>query len=214
MKTLIVIMGYGGRGQKVFNRHLPHWKRHGLPLLVCSPEDARLCTSEPALVHGRSRRNGKAMTRRLRHLFQCVAGMDFERAVFFEYDSLCLSRTLPDLVCAGNIRRNEDPAFVAESFPHWPIFMSHAVVEKVAAVLATAPDEVEGGWPDRLLGWAWQAGGIVPHNFLAGGGGFSRHTISPPDFPLLANCLKAGATMIHGIKSVEALEICRPFFRY
>src|SRR5208337_763231 len=84
-----------GRAQDVFDRHLPLWKSHGVPVVVCTPEDEPIQTQEEKWVYGLQSHSGvHSRSRLIYFLSRFVNFTDHTHAVLFEYDSFCLQ---PDI---------------------------------------------------------------------------------------------------------------------
>lgn len=207
MNKLIVIMGHG-KAQSVFDRHVPLWCENDSPTLVFCPGDDVVKTHWPVLSIGTSSHHDENANRRFKRLLQFMEKLSFDEFVIFEYDSFCLSNSIPESPCgkiSGNYWKNNDPdRFKGSHWLHMPLAFSKDILERINKAAQGIPDSAEEGFMDRWLGLVCDVAGIQPAGW--GKDGFSRNTIEPWDIPEAVAARKAGAFLFHGVKTEAALK--------
>jgi len=212
------------QAQETFDRHLPYWKAWTDKILVVTPEDSQIQTSEQQISHGKACHVGEEATKRMRWMFRWLEGTDFTEFIVHEYDSISFDRpsifNSPDTNDAiqGNwFRGEEHPDWLSESFVHPPLAFRRPALGALVAALGIIPDHAERGAWDR-----WLALAINKHNeqrtriwipsygsngFGVCGSGFSHNTIHEDRYPELARAVRNGARFFHGIKQESALKV-------
>lgn len=189
-------------------------------MLVFCPEDDPVRTGLQTFMVGRAQHHGRDAAERFRFMLRTARDLDYERYLFFEYDSICLEPKIPDesIECPGAFFGNgfgnsDRRVFRARNFYHPPLYFGRPSLD---AWLKEEPyhnsDDEDGMW-DR------QCATIIERSELAsaswGECGFSRNTIEPgsADSRLAVEAVLKGATMIHGIKHPEILELLVSAYR-
>jgi hypothetical protein len=221
MRTLVTIMAHK-EAQEIFERHFPLWWDLGHELLVVYPKRSRVLIPMPRgkqerqvmqLEVGEPAHSGIESIVRFRTILEQMHGMGFDRYAFFEYDALCFG-PLPEMRgdVAGNLFRDDSPnrGFIGTCFVHPPLMFTHKGLEMVVNMIRQMKLTDEKSVWDRFLGLCLERIGIERnvHNFLATGEGISRNTWEPAEYPELKKAVRSGVSMIHGLKSKEALAIC------
>jgi hypothetical protein len=209
MKTLLVIMCYGGDLERI-QRHLPFWRESGCDLLFVSPVDDPIRFEQvghPCAQYALSEHHGVELIRR--HIFafnySLLHSVEYDAFSFIEADSITLG-AIPDHPCGG-LRcfvweNTSKPRFQADHYFHWPLWADRSTLAHIASVART--DEPEEGFPDRWLALLCERHSIpFTHEPRA----FSRNQLDNPDYMQSAvDAIKAGAIWVHGVKTKEQLE--------
>jgi hypothetical protein len=215
IKTQVVIHAWKG-GQEIFDMLLPYWEAHNLPILVVCPSDSIVETRHPLFLAGPHGQAGEATFIRWRNEVGYLWRQPFDAWVIFEYDSLCLDpklTVLPGLrgIIADNL---EGSRFMCDRYVIPPWTFDRETLGKLHKASLDHPEVNEWGYDDRILA-AWAKLGGVPMFdhvlvFHAPGGG---STIMPEQYEALRDAVRAGATMFHGIKSRECLDVIKAAMR-
>ena len=207
MNPLIVILAYGG-AQPIFDRHMPLWKRHGVPILVACPHTALVETTENRWLTGPDGYCCAHTVTRWRWLLRnLVAHTKHSHYVFFEYDSFYLGRELPtESGFRGTIAPNVDGAFLGETYPCPPWSMDSETLKRILPMAFC--DTTENGVDDRMLGaWCLMAG-IPMANFTDSG--YIMNTILPEHYPEMERAVTVDkAKWIHGVKDAGCLDFIK-----
>lgn len=197
--------------EDTFNRHLVFWRRLGHDISVMCPSDSQVKTGLPVMPIGTRCHNGPEANRRFRNLLEILAMTDYERYVIFEYDSICLSPTLPNEIDGRglwcNLFGEDQPAargFLGSHFTHPPLVMDKETLRDIVRAGTDVPDEAERGFWDRWLGLVCERGCIPMRGYARLG--FSKNTIAEAELPEAVQAVRGGAVMIHGIKSENVLN--------
>jgi glycosyltransferase involved in cell wall biosynthesis len=145
-KTLVVIHCWQGDRNNVID-FLPYHKRHGLPILLLSPENAPVTIHEPGVTcHSLGVRGyyGQESLERQRAHLGYLLTLPFDYFLLNDADSICLEPQLPDYLFAdenrGIIWSNEVPEFRPHASPYPkvamqpPYFMHRSVIERLLTV--------------------------------------------------------------------------------
>lgn len=215
MKTVITIMAHK-EAQSTFDRHLPHWARMCGPkddMLVAFPSNSKVMVPQGAqgLEVGLAAHTGVQSIIRMKTILEHLAGMNADRYVFFEYDSICLGKELPDLsthhvACPVFTDDGLERGFLGKMFCHPPIMFSGHGMQTVAKQWSLMSNDAEKSVWDRYFGRACELAGIQPFNMLAAGLAYSHNTIHPQHYESMEGAIRRGAVFIHGIKDEETLK--------
>lgn len=220
MSTLITIMAHGDySAQQCFDRHLPFWRSHGLPITVMCPEDSEVRTGLPMIKIGTKQHHGPIANGRFRMLLKTLMLTEHDEFVIFEYDSFCLTPELPiisdgvygiSFIDTRQIRDSgyrDGCVFEGTLFIHPPLMFNRATIGRVVGALDTLGDHCECGLWDRYLGLACQRYDIPVNCLREGGLAYSENTIGR-DYGLGPACEAAinGAIYWHGVKSEITLN--------
>lgn len=201
--------------QPVFERHWPEWTKHpGTDILVFHPASGAIATP-PApgcavydVGFGDACHHGPESIRRFRWLLRLLGDQtQYHGFTIHEYDSLSL-RTEPgpfiDGQLTGLVYRDDRPdrGFVGTTYIHPPLSMTRATLWQIITAMESVPDDAERGFWDRWLGLVCERGMIGLNNGLAGFG-FSRNTIEAGDIAAAVEAVRAGAYLLHGVKTEE-----------
>lgn len=201
--------------QQTFERHLPFWRAHALPILVMCPRDSVVKTGLQTLLIGKRCHHGAEANIRFRTLLETLAKTEYDRHVIFEYDSLCLVPELPyvkhDAVGAIWFVDSREvkscplgnKPFIGSCYSHPPLIMSTHVMNQVIESMWGLPEDCEYGMWDRYLGLACQRGEIKRTPL---GSAFSMNTIRNGDAPNACAAARNGTVIFHGVKSAKVLE--------
>lgn len=198
----VIVMAHGA-AQAAFNRHLPFWEAHELPITVICPENDPVSTEHALMLEGKAEHNGRHSLDRLERMLQTCVKRD---AVIYEYDSFSLSPELPE-ACGlhGNIHSDENQKhFSAPRFATPPWTLCQRGADKMLCLIDDFPDIYEQGEADRWLSYvAWLAG-VPVQDFRPKG--FSAVWIRGDNFNRAKSAILDGAVMIHGIKAEDWLR--------
>lgn len=224
MKTLITVMAHK-EAQEIFDRHFQLWWDLGHDVLVVFPQGKRVAMPEirgkhpntiQALEIARPAHTGVESIIRFRTILEHMNGCGYDRYAFFEYDAICLG-PLPEKCgdIAGNVFTDDSPnrGFIGTSFVHPPlVFTAGGLAKVVEEMRGMGLADEKAVW-DRWFGLCTERIGIPVYNFLKTGEGFADNTIHPPRFIDLRRAVLAGAKMLHGVKTPEALQVAREAHR-
>ncbi len=206
MSLLVVIQAHG-KAQAIFDRHLPLWLHHNVPILVQCPEDDPVITALPKIAVGKSSHDGPFSYDRMVALLDALLETPADSFMVCEYDSFCLSRTLRILpgVLAGNMWDDFDPPgyWGSNRYPNPPWLFDRQVARDLKLAAASSPS-IEGGHADRLLAY-WAKRAQIPLVAL-GSLGYSEFTIGPDKQTPCLEAVRNGARFIHGVKSEQLLK--------
>lgn len=187
-----------------YERHKPFYGEH----TVFSPADKRLgVTNEQS--YGRASHHGGQSIARFKHALAICA--HHGEAVIHEYDSVAWGG-FDDCQREGvwcNLFRDTDPRrkFKGTHFTHPPLLFRGDALAKIMAVAPRIPNEAEGGFWDRWLGYVCEIAGVPMHDYWAAGLGFSRNTIEPHDDKAFQHAIEEGRRFFHGVKRKETSEL-------
>lgn len=207
--TLLIVLAHQ-QVQGIFNHHLPLWERMGMDLVVLTPKDAPI-VHRNRLMMGKAGYADPNMAERAWRLLQFCSTLNYDGYVICEYDSFCLSKSVP-LISGFNgiyVRSTDPPGrFIADAYllPPWTIDRDTA--SRMLNVAVRSSYIYEGGWTDRLFAaWAQRAG-----IGLGGLRGFGADTIRMDRHEeQLNDALRKGAKWIHGVKDDAALKYLEPW---
>lgn len=208
MNPLLTVIGHG-KVQAVFQRHLLFWKRHQLPILVCCPKDDPLETEHEKLLLGESQGAGPLAHLRLSQLVFHLSASDYTHHVIFEYDSLCLKTRL-DFASGffANVKNNaEYERFIAHRYANFPWMIDTKSLRRMVEVAIAYPNLTEYGHNDRWMSALSMLANVPLMDFSPKGA--SAGVWDDSNFKELAQRVKEGSTMLHGIKSEWIFEYLR-----
>jgi hypothetical protein len=209
LNAICCVMAHGDLGaQLAFDRHLPFWRNHGCQIYVVSPTNSPVRTGLHQIPVGPRQHHGSAANARMRRVLFTLLDMPAEWYIIHEYDSLCLME-VPGLVWErpvlwANVFPNDDPSFEGKIFFHPPLIMPRATLRAICSASANVRDAAEHGFWDRWLGLVCERAGIPFEGY--GPNGYSQNTIANHHLPEAIKAVRAGARMIHGIKSPSVLD--------
>jgi hypothetical protein len=207
VKIQVVINAWAG-GQAIFDRLMPFWKAHGLPIIVVCPSNSKVKTTLPIFEAGPAGQAGPNTFTRWKNELKFLRTLDYDGYVIFEYDSVCLDRGLIVKPGLRGIGADSQEAYMASYYVIPPWTLDRESLNKLCHAAIDHPEIYENGHDDRLLcAWALAAGvPILDHDrpFHAPGGGA---TIVPEQYEALRIAVENGAVWIHGLKSQDALDV-------
>lgn len=199
-----------GREQATFDRHLPFWEAHKLPILVVSPEDDPVKTRHQMLLTARASHSGDEALGRLKCMIEALCRTTFRYHLIFEYDSICLDpervKFQPGLY--GNLFKNLDGKeisnFMAWIYPNPPWLVDINSLRKMRNVMNEYPIS-EHGFADRFLAALAVCAGVpILHHIPRG---YSRAPLElGAHWKELKQAISKGGRMIHGIKTESVLN--------
>lgn len=213
-KTLICVMAHK-EAQETFDRHFNLWRSLDADMLVACPDNSKVTVPEKSKVMlldiGRAQHIGMQSIIRIRTILEHLDGQkNYDRFVFFEYDSFCLG-PLPDpraMIMCPLFRDNApDRGFTGTMFCHPPIMFTAAGLTKLVWEIKQMPMQWEQSVWDRWIGLAIERAGLFPIDMLASGEAYASNTIHPEQFPGLAKAVQGGAVFIHGCKTRECFDV-------
>ena len=191
--------------------NLPHWRKHGFPVVVTSPEDSRcVVPGVDCVFHGLNDYTGIRSLNRWRLMLGWMAQQPFDYFMMHEADSICLNTDIPRYCYRqGVLFSNEMPdnavpptqAFYSLA----PWFMSKSVIVRMLEVSKTRPDRPPYHG-DRWVGQMVEQGAIAHQKFEPGIGCGTLSFSRPAELEQVCSAIRAGACMIHGIKTPDVLE--------
>jgi hypothetical protein len=215
MKTLVSVMVHKD-AQTTFDRHFPLWRNlENTEILVVCPTNSPIILPERGkcrrLEVGHAEHSGKQSIVRVRTVLEHLAGQgEFERYVFFEYDSFCLGQLPePRADIMAPVFRDNGPnrGFKGTIYLHPPIMFTAAGLSKVCEQIKKMSLAEEGGVWDRWLGWAIEQANIPFIDMLTSGEAYSSNTIEPHQFEQLPKLIRNGAVFFHGVKTPECFKV-------
>jgi hypothetical protein len=196
------------RAQITFDRHLPFWRQHEVPIFVVCPSDLQVRTGLQLVPIGKRQHHGAMANSRMRLLLKWLGqSTKSQWVIIHEYDSLCLSEVPGAIweknVLWANVFPNNDRNFKGRFYFHPPLLIPREILTGICRSVSLVSDDAEHGFWDRWLGLVCQIAAIPFQTY--GTYGFSRNTIQPHDLPEAILAIRAGARMIHGIKDPQVL---------
>jgi hypothetical protein len=191
----------------MYRLHEKHWKKSGFPILPYSPKNKAI---KGGLVFGLACHNGGESIRRFKFLLNHLSTLPHDWFWIHEYDSVDLA---PEQWTEGEYIRGvhgnyaycvPEPPFTAPIYIHPPLLFDKESLLRVAAHMAKMDDRAEGGFWDRYLGRAVVDSGVAQRPF--GKRGWSRNTIEAGHMEEVAESVKGGAHLFHGIKDPQTLK--------
>lgn len=207
MNTEIIIHAHGG-AQAIFDRHVPLWKRHALPIRVICPEDDIAHHGFPGFNYGLAGPIGVNAYKRWIYTLTYMASQRNTRFILFEYDAFCLSAQIPEgMGVKGVMHQNVEGArFIAHQYPGFPMSIDSKSAAKMLTVANEYWDMMEEGYIDRMYAALAMLAGVPVTQWTPRGICFN--TISEADIPALKYAIGQGAVMIHGVKSEVVFNEC------
>jgi hypothetical protein len=215
MKTLVTIFAHRG-AEEVCRRHFTQWAKHQSDILILSPTDLpiRRDLKHPNLFYansGQSQYSGPRAICRFKTAFNWLALLPYDRHLIFEYDAFCLTKQIPipaDQFFGNRKATNNYPWSLAFKTPHLfyaPWLLSSVTLKRLCAAFQSIPDNQEGGCFDRYLDLAMTRAAIQSADWADLG--FAMETITYPlGVDHMREAIKYGATMLHGIKTVQVFS--------
>lgn len=206
ISTCHVVMAHA-EVQATFDRHLVHWAKHGGLLMAMCPQDSVVRTHLPVLAVGTKGHHNPAAIYRFRQMLAFLVELDYEQYLIQEYDSVILQDITPEIrmdAIYSNLFTANQPEFKGHFFLHPPLMFGRDILFAVCDAMDLLPDDSEGCFWDRVLGYACESSGIAMNGWMSSG--FSKNTIEQSDIPAAVAARKAGATMFHGVKSEAVLK--------
>jgi len=226
MSILTTILAHK-EAQDCVDRHLPYWKAQTDKLIIFTPDDSRIETTERQISFGHACHHGAHAIERLYWLLTWLEGTDFNEFILHEYDSISFAR--PSVFNWENA--NDVPivqgtwflkvppkGWLSSSFVHPPLAMRDIGLHQLVAAFGRFPFHAERGTWDRFIGLIIENPARssqytelpsmmrFSHDDAGGSLSFSHNTITVEHFPSLAESIKNGARHFHGVKSKETLD--------
>ncbi len=202
---VIVVFAHAGE-KEMFNRHLPYWRQHNLPIILSTPKDAPLEVPIPTIRCGTSGHSGQGALNRVIEAFKAMLLTHYDVFLFAECDCV-IFRKPPEHPGEGMtafVFGNAEERFAAKQFPHGLWYFDRKTIKGLLFAIAYSPQVFEGGYGDRWLGALCQIAGLkIWHEATC----FSRNSLDRPEFIRDAKfAYQNGAWWIHGIKTEEMLR--------
>jgi len=214
--TLILVQAFAPYAEMVA-RHLPLWRRHGCRVVISSPRNS-FCeiSGVECVAHGEEGHAGPVSLDRWKEILRWLWGQPYEFFLMHESDSVCLSDRIPeylydnyDTFFSNELLDNANPP-TQQAYCVAPWFFSRGVLRRVnvASEKAAYRPPFHG---DRWVGQLLEEEGI-PHRGFSPGVACGTLFPGSGDLPIVRSALRAGASMIHGVKSQIILdELIREF---
>lgn len=212
MNTELVIHAHGA-AQAIFNRHVPLWKRHDLPIKVIAPENDLVQHEFSGFNYGKAGPMGADAYKRWIYTLDYMARTRNTQFILFEYDAFCLSKSIPTATGVKGVMHSnvEGPRFIAHQYPGFPMSIDSKSAAKMLTIANEYWDVMEEGYIDRLYAALATLAGVPVTAWTPKG--FCLNTISTLDIPNMVKAINAGATMIHGVKSEEVFNECVKYLK-
>lgn len=218
--TLLVAVHAHAGVEETVKRHLPYWTRHGHEVVFFSPKDKPLGVEGVTSINlGNEAHSGPVSIVRFKTIWTELLKWNVDGYAIFEYDSICLSKEIPysprqfmGNVVHDGLAGTHGYQFVSPFYYLAPWIMPKPILAQIVESIRTLPNNVEGGFYDRYLGFAL-ARAEIPHAGL-GQLGFSLSTIKEPDLPAMNEAIQKGAVLIHGIKTAGVLDCAQRIHAY
>ena len=207
----IAVLAHGAQ-QATFERSMWSWRRlNGSPLVICPEDDpVTVPPGVPLRRAGRQGHSGAVASKRLKAILHVLRERQAAFTMLFEYDSLCLSPTLPEALLSDprgfwSAKFNSgDPSFKSPWYLFPPWGMCRDTLNAISDTLDAHPDPIERGFHDRMMGFAaWKSQVPVvntirqPNKFAFGANKVDSNYI----FMEMMDAIGNGATLIHhGLK--------------
>ena len=206
MKPDLLIVLAHAAVQETYDRHLPLWKRHGLPIRVVTERDCPLKSNGESWVGmGNPGIIGQGMADRIKEAVRITA-MESDVAVILEYDCFMLDRAIAfPKGLHGYIWHNTEPCrFYSPRFCGAPWRLDSKSAGRMLAVADEYPDLTEGGHSDRInSALAWMANvPMLPNREKSW-----CKVITPEMLPEVQKELESGTRYWHGIKDEVTLNL-------
>lgn len=228
--TLVVVSGYAGDAKQISD-FLPEYRHHGLDVLILSPEDSPIPRTG-FLENQQHRHVGKVgyvgphTLERQRLSIELLLRTDFQRFLWHDSDSICLTRRLPaylferpDVLWCNIVRdTNKAPSLLPKFALQPPYFATRGVLEQLlegakqpatsyymGADLSEADRiPVPTGCIDHWMLQVAHSGGVEYLNFPDGA---CFETKSPVGLNTMSELVRNhGKTMIHSVKTRAILN--------
>lgn len=195
--------------QATFDRHLPNWEQYQCPIIIVSPRDDLIETKYPIWAIGRKNHHGPESIARFREMLFRMYTENYARTMFFEYDAIGLSPTLPksETAICGNVFRDDRPdrGFLGTTYIHPPILFPWDPLDRLIKVLPKYGDNLEHSFWDRWLGLICEVEDIPLMNLMPHYG-HAANTIEAPMLPDAVAAAARGVSLFHGVKTPEVLN--------
>ena len=222
MKLSLTILAHGA-AKETFMRHLPLWQAldPDYAVLMCPKNDsitfssvdvgAKVFVGSATLVElavGSAEHAGRDSILRLKKVLNHLADLDgITHHLICEYDSFSLASTIkPQTGFTGNLVANNEPCrFMTPRYANPPWLIDHMSLFQMQRAAEHYTDVWEEGYADRYLSAIAHLAGvpILPYDPP----GYTQETIHERDWPSVIEAIHFGATMIHGVKDDETLEL-------
>lgn len=223
--TLIVVSAYAGDQHQV-DALYPVYRHHGCPVLILSPTDAPITalSGNPEGVYyhqlGRAEWAGEKALERHKLFLAHLAVLPYDRFLFNDADSCCLSARLPDELWDGSCWSNEvadtnsAPSKLPKIAMQPPYAFTKSVVQRMLPILdkpamsystVTAEGElpVPTHCPDHLQLQLCHAAFVHHKNFRHG---VSWETKSELGIHEMSRRVREGTIFCHSVKSADRLH--------
>lgn len=216
-EILCLVMAHGAAAACV-ERHLPLWQRAAGEVVVFSPWDDPLLPRDGTVVthhHGISSRYGEENNHRTREALRYALCRSKSLTLLCEYDAVVWDQ-IPEAARppAGGLSaaRFTEPRewagirFAGSQYLHFPILIDRAALRPLVTQLDRLAPDAEGGYADRLIGFAAGLARLPVNDLLAKGLSFTRDTIEGGAVGRCRAAVAAGARFSHGIKTARTLD--------
>lgn len=223
--TLVVVSAYAGDQHQVEDL-FPVYRHHGCPILILSPTDAPIIqlSGNPDGVYyqqrGLAEWAGEKALDRHKSFLSLLSSLPYERFLFNDADSCCLSARLPNELWDGSCWSNEvldtnsAPSKLPKIAMQPPYAFNHDALQKLASVLespatsystVTAEGElpVPTLCPDHLQLQLCHAAEVPHRNFLKGA---SWETRSELGISEMCRRVREGTIFCHSVKAPDRLH--------
>lgn len=224
--TLVAVSAYAGDLHQV-EANLPFYLHHRCPVMILSPSDAPITHVSRAGVHcrweGKAGWIGPHTLERQRRFLEILLGTPQEFFLFNDADSICLSAKIPEYLYAEpNViwsnevhDTNPGPSHLPKLALQPPYFLSRTAIRAMLIAAADPPVSYYAGVgpherlpvpTDCIDHWMLQVAhgsGFEHKNFRDGA---SWETSSEGGLNAMAARVRAGAVMIHQVKSPAVLN--------
>jgi hypothetical protein len=196
--------------EETLRRHWKYFERAGASRIIgIEPKGSRIKWPKDImrLDIGETPKHGGTLCRQLIDTF--AYGLSFPEATHFavtEYDSVFL-KALPDELAGfwTHVGGHKSPGFKANNYFHTPWIADRETAYKVVAYghLMLAENDIEGGHPDRFIGWMFERFNL-PFTRLPA---YTQNSFDRPEFVEEARrAVRNGVYFLHGIKTAAQLE--------
>jgi len=194
--------------QGCIDRHIFHWKKHGLDTVFYSSKDSWPQNTYGCELYkmGKSGHNGKHAIDKHVMFLRHMLSLGYEWYLINDYDSINFINPT-EIIDEPNILGNvfyqditEQSIWQSPMYIHPPYIIHKSIIDKILNLNLSA--NIEHGMFDRWLGMCCYKLGIEPMDFLEEGMGYARNTIEKNHLTEIEQT----HIFIHGIKTKEILD--------
>lgn len=193
-------------------RHYPYYEKVGADRIVGITTNDGQCkwtTADVIEIGPNSYVRGDHLCRRLIDTIEACMALGATEIIIAEYDTLFFHKLQSPLPAGITMNRTggNSPGFKGSAFYHGPWIMDVITAARVIDAGREMLDEgdIEGGWPDRFIGWLAEKYQIpVNEGFFKN---YTQNTLDQPHHLEEARAARiAGAFAIHGVKSHQQFD--------